>query len=61
MFRDEKLESRFAHTQRNAANALDVADVGLVLDNSSVDRPFQYVETWRQGKLVEGSAHPIGV
>jgi predicted ABC-type ATPase len=53
---DSKLASRFKRTRRNAANALRVADIGIVLDNSSVDAPFRHVETWSGGKRVEDLA-----
>jgi predicted ABC-type ATPase len=49
---DEKLEQRFERTRRNAAAALDFVDVGIVLDNSSVDAPFQLMEIWNKGVRV---------
>jgi predicted ABC-type ATPase len=46
---DEKLESRFERTRRNAAAALQIVDIAVVLDNSSVDFPFRHMETWKRG------------
>jgi len=50
---DEKLIARFERTARNARAALAFVELGLVVDNSSVDRPFQCVETWRTGVRVD--------
>lgn len=47
---DEKLEARFPRTRRNALEAVRIADVALVIDNSSVDRPFRLIEAWRGGR-----------
>jgi predicted ABC-type ATPase len=48
---DDKLESRFERTRRNAGAALRFVDIGIVLENSSVDVPFQHLETWKDGVL----------
>jgi predicted ABC-type ATPase/EAL domain-containing protein (putative c-di-GMP-specific phosphodiesterase class I) len=53
---DDKLEARFERTRRNAANALQLSDVGLVLDNSSVESPYRHVETWIEGVCVDPPA-----
>lgn len=50
---DEKLEARFPRTLENAEAALRCVDLGLVIDNSSVDRPFRHVTTWKRGALRE--------
>lgn len=47
---DDKLQVRFDRTARNARDALTFADIGIVLDNSQVDRPYRHVETWRNGQ-----------
>ena len=52
---DDRLESRFERTRRNAAAALQFVDVGIVLNNSAVDAPFQHVETWKDGMLIKES------
>ena len=52
---DEKLMSRFARTQRNAAEALGLASFALLLDNSSVETPFAYIQTWQAGKPLDAS------
>lgn len=49
---DVKLADRFQRTGHNVSVALRFADLALVIDNSSVERPFQHVETWRNGLLV---------
>ncbi len=49
---DEKLVTRFDRTARNAREALTFVDLGLVLDNSEVDRPFRHLETWRSGQRI---------
>jgi predicted ABC-type ATPase len=41
---DNKLESRFARTAQNIRAALQVVDIGLVIDNSSVETPYRLVE-----------------
>jgi predicted ABC-type ATPase len=46
---DEKLVARFDRTVRNAHEALTFVDLGLVVDNTDVDRPFRHVETWKAG------------
>jgi predicted ABC-type ATPase len=48
----DKLRDRFARTQANVAKALAIADIGLVYDNSSAERPFQLVEVWRDGRRI---------
>jgi predicted ABC-type ATPase len=47
---DAKLLERFARTAANAEKALALADLGIVLDNSSQRAPYQHVETWRSGR-----------
>jgi predicted ABC-type ATPase len=47
---DEKLEARFPRTRENAIAALSFADLGLVIDNSDLDRPFRHLQTWVHGK-----------
>ena len=49
---DEKLLARFPRTLDNATQALALAHLGLVLDNSSSRQPYQLVETWQDGKRV---------
>lgn len=49
---DEKLQGRFPRTQRNALEALRIADLALVIDNSSVDWPFRLAEVWQRGVRV---------
>jgi predicted ABC-type ATPase/EAL domain-containing protein (putative c-di-GMP-specific phosphodiesterase class I) len=64
---DDKLDSRFERTRRNAASALSIADVGFVFDNSSVEHPYRHLETWIAGACVDpeqppasaGSAVPV--
>jgi predicted ABC-type ATPase len=53
---DEKLVARFDRTLRNAREALTFADLGIVVDNSAVDRPFRHVETWRAGVRIDAAA-----
>jgi predicted ABC-type ATPase len=53
---DDKLEARFERTQRNAAEALTFANVGIVLDNSSVESPFQHIETWKDGDRLDSGS-----
>jgi predicted ABC-type ATPase len=48
----DKLRERFPRTLVNAAKALPMANVGLLLDNSSPETPYQLVEYWRDGKQV---------
>ena len=50
---DEKLLARFPRTQANAEQALRIANFGLVLDNSSLDEPYRWNETWENGSCVE--------
>jgi predicted ABC-type ATPase len=50
---DDKLLARFPRTQRNAAAALKMADLALVLDNSDIEHPYRWCETWQHGVLVE--------
>ncbi|MEO6078635.1 MAG: AAA family ATPase [Steroidobacteraceae bacterium] len=50
---DDKLLARFPRTQENAAKALAIADLGLMLDNSSAKQPYQLVEIWQGGNRVE--------
>jgi len=47
---DAKLEERFPRTLANARQALALADLGLVLDNTSQREPYQLVESWRDGR-----------
>jgi predicted ABC-type ATPase len=49
---DEKLLARFARTRENASRALEMADVGLVFDNSDAGSPFRLVEIWEAGRCV---------
>jgi len=49
---DAKLEARYRRTWHNATAALRFADLALVIDNSSAERPFRHVETWRSGQPV---------
>jgi predicted ABC-type ATPase len=46
----DKLRDRFSRTQANVQNALAIADLALVYDNSSAARPFQLIELWRNGE-----------
>ena len=48
---DGKLLERFPRTAANAQKALALADLGLVLDNSSQREPYRHVETWRGGRV----------
>jgi predicted ABC-type ATPase len=52
---DEKLVDRFERTVRNARDALAFVDLGIVLDNSAIDRPFRHLETWKGGVRLEAS------
>jgi len=52
----EKLEVRFERTRRNAAGALTFVDVAAVIDNSSVDAPFQLLEWWERGHCARRAA-----
>jgi diguanylate cyclase (GGDEF)-like protein len=56
---DEKLANRFDRTLRNAAAALQFVDLGIVLDNSSVDLPFRHVETWKVGVCIGSADSPL--
>lgn len=47
---DDRLQARFDRTVRNAREALTFVDLGIVFDNSQVDRRFRHVETWRGGR-----------
>jgi predicted ABC-type ATPase len=47
---DDKLEARFPRTRANAAKALAIADLGIVLDNSDLEIPYRHVETWSLGR-----------
>lgn len=49
----EKLAARFERTIRNARRALTFVDLGIVVDNGSVDRPFRHIETWRHGVQID--------
>lgn len=46
---DDKLQSRFVRTRRNIEAALQFVDLGLVVDNSSVDTPYRLVSLWEHG------------
>lgn len=48
---DEKLHSRFERTARNIQAALQFVDVGLLIDNSSVEIPYRLLECWECGTL----------
>ena len=50
---DDKLLARFPRTKANAAEALKLASLALVLDNSDTEEPYRWVETWQNGTLVE--------
>lgn len=52
---DDKLVARFERTVRNAREALAFVELGIVLDNSAVDRPFRHLETWKEGVRAEAS------
>ena len=47
---DPKLQERFPRTLANALEALALADLGLVLDNTDQREPYQHAETWRNGQ-----------
>jgi predicted ABC-type ATPase len=47
-----KLRERFPRTQSNAAKAMAIAHLGIVLDNSSARAPYAWRETWRNGRLI---------
>jgi predicted ABC-type ATPase len=49
-----KLHTRFPRTQANAVQALRLANFGLVLDNSSFETPFAFVEAWQDGTPLRG-------
>lgn len=49
---DEKLQSRFGRTLDNLQRAIDRLPHVLVFNNSDLSRPFQHVETWRDGTLL---------
>ncbi len=49
---DDKLRSHVARTRQNAAEALAMADAGLVFDNSDPSSPFRWRETWQAGRCV---------
>lgn len=46
---EDKLIERFPRTEANAIEALQIADFGLVLDNSSLDEPYRLLEIWQAG------------
>ncbi len=48
-----KIRDRFPRTQANVREALASADLGLVLDNASRERPFTLMEVWQQGTRIE--------
>jgi predicted ABC-type ATPase len=50
---DDKLLARFPRTLANAPKALAVAHLGLVLNNSSSRHPYQLVEIWQEGRVVD--------
>jgi len=49
----EKLEARFARTVHNAVQALAFADIGAIIDNSSLDAPFHLIEWWEHGQRIK--------
>ena len=50
---DAKLLERFPRTQRNAVEALKFATLAFVLENSDLEHPFRWLETWQNGILVD--------
>jgi len=53
---DDKLVARFPRTKANAAEAVKIANLALVLDNSDTEEPYRWLETWQNGTLVEQAA-----
>ena len=49
---EDKLIERFPRTEANAIEALQIADFGLVLDNSSLDEPYRLLEIWQAGRRI---------
>jgi predicted ABC-type ATPase len=45
----DKLIARFPRTLHNAREALALANLGVLLDNSQVNEPYRWVETWIDG------------
>lgn len=50
---EDKIFARFPRTATNARRALELATFGYILDNSNVDEPYRWVETWREGICVD--------
>ncbi len=50
---EDKVRARFARTLDNAAKALAMAHLGLVIDNSDARNPYRLVETWHNGQCTE--------
>jgi predicted ABC-type ATPase len=53
---EEKLVARFPRTLSNARSALELADLGWLLDNGDAEAPYRLVATTRDGVVVE--RHP---
>jgi predicted ABC-type ATPase len=49
----DKILARFPRTAANAQKALEIAALGYMLDNSTVDQPYRWVETWQEGVRVD--------
>lgn len=47
---DAKIEARFPRTFHNLRQALTFVDEALLFDNSSVDKPFRFVASFKAGK-----------
>ena len=49
---EDKLRERFPRTLANAARALQMANMGVRLDNSDPESPYRLTELWRDGRKV---------
>ena len=50
---DEKLNARFARTCADLERAIDVLPLVIVYDNSKLERPFERVAVYSEGKRIE--------
>lgn len=48
---DGKITARYAQTLVNLRQAIDIVDVVVILDNSSIDMPYRPIATFEQGTL----------
>lgn len=50
------IRDRFPRTLENLQLALQFVDVALLLDNSSAEKPYRWVATWKKGRAVAEAA-----